>query len=68
LSPLVTLLLYRGAVSLAVTVSSFFGSDAGTRSLTAIRSALDSVCAVYSLCSLTFVIQAVLFMRGGAQV
>ena len=68
ISPLVTLLLYRGAISLVVTVSGFFGAGAVTRSLTAIRGALDSVCAVFSLCALIFIMQTVLFMKGGAQI
>ena len=68
LSPLVTLLLYRGAVSLAITVSGFFGGGASLRMLTSLRAALDTVAAVFTLCSAVYIIQLVLFMKGGAQV
>lgn len=65
LSPLVILLLYRGAISLVITVSGFFGSSAAVGMLSSIRASVDTVCAVFSLCAVTYVIQLTLFMRGG---
>ena len=68
ISPLVTLLVYRGAISLAITVSGYFGAGASVRMLGALRSALDAVCATFSLSVTVFILQLVLFMRGGAQI
>ncbi len=65
LSPLIILLLYRLAFSFAVSFSDFLGASAATGIFGAYRTALDTLIAVYSLCSVICIFEIILFMKGG---
>lgn len=68
LSPLVIMLLYRLALSLAATLSGLFCSAAAVRTLGAFRYAADSVTTVYSLSVLVYIFEVILFMKGGVSI
>ncbi len=64
LSPLILMLLYRAALSLAATLCSLFSCGV-TRIYNAYRTALDSLIAVYSLCGCVVIFEIILFMKSG---
>lgn len=64
LSPLITLLLYRLALSVAVFTSELVGSTAAGI-FTSFRFSLDSLTAVYALSSLLYIFEIVLFIKSG---
>lgn len=68
LSPLLMLLLYR----LAIFAASFFaeqcGRGAAARVINATRFSLDSMIALYTTSALVYIIEIVMFMKGGASV
>ncbi len=65
LSPLAVMLLYRLALSVAISFAGALSSDGASRLLTAFRFAADTVIAVYSLSVLTYIFEIILFMKGG---
>ena len=68
LSPLLMLLLYR----LAIFTASFFaeqcGRGAAVRIISAARFSLDSMIALYTTSALVYIIEIVMFMKGGVSV
>lgn len=67
LSPLVILLLYRLAFVFATAFSQLLGATAAVKIFAAYRTALDSLIAVFSLCSVACIFEIILFMKGGAE-
>lgn len=65
ISPLVSLLLYRLAISACLTYLEFSGSVGGVRCYSAFRAALDTLIAVYSTSVLVCIIEVVVFVKGG---
>ena len=65
LSPLVTLLLYRFAFSVAMSFLEILGVNSGARTLGAFRSALDSLISVYALSAVVYICEVVVFMKSG---
>ena len=67
LSPLIMLLMYRLSLSVSISLLSFSGSTGGVRCFSAIRSALDTLIAVYSMSVLVAIVELVVFIKGGAE-
>lgn len=65
ISPLLLLLLYRLALSLAVILSDFLGVSGASRIFGSFRASFDSLIAVYALCSVLYIFNAVMFMKSG---
>ena len=65
IAPLVSLLLYRLAISACLTFLEFSGSTVGVRCYSAFRAALDTLIAVYSTSVLVCIIEVVIFVKGG---
>jgi stage III sporulation protein AE len=65
ISPLVLLLLHRLALSLALILADFLGVSGASRIFGAFRASFDSLIAVYALCSVLYIFNAVLFMKSG---
>ena len=65
LAPLVSLLLYRLAFTVAIVFLELFGSCDGVRSFSAFRSALDALSAVYSVSVVVCIIEIVIFLKSG---
>ena len=66
IAPLVSLLLYRLAISACLIYLEFSGSVGGVRCYSAFRGALDTLIAVYSTSVLVCIIELVVFVKGGA--
>jgi stage III sporulation protein AE len=66
IAPLVSLLLYRLAISCCLIYLEFSGSSGGVRCYSAFRAALDTLIAVYSVSVLVCIIELVVFVKGGA--
>ena len=67
LSPFVILILYRGAVSLAAGLAGYLGVGRAENLLTSLRGAFDIYLALYSIFSVLFLFEIVLFMMGGGE-
>lgn len=65
LSPFIILLLYRTAVSVAAGLSSYLGIKRAEGLLSSVRGAFDLYLAVYSITSVLFIFEIVLFMMSG---
>lgn len=65
LSPLIILLLYRLALSLAISFVSFIGTPCIQKIYSSYKSALDSLCAVYALSACLCIFEIILFMKSG---
>ena len=65
IAPLVSLLLYRLAISVCIIYLEFSGSSEGVRCYSAFRAALDTIVAVYSTSVLVCIIELVVFVKGG---
>lgn len=65
LAPLITLLLYRFALSVSISFLDFMGSSGGVRSFTAFRSALDCLISVYALSCVIYISEIVIFIKSG---
>lgn len=65
LAPLLELLIYRVGLSLCSVTLSAVGAGRGGALLGSFRAALDCVIAVYAVSGIVFVLQLVLFMKGG---
>ena len=68
LSPLITMLLYRLAFSIAITLLGFMGSQGGVRTFLAFRSSLDALISVYSISAVVYISEVVVFMKSGVNV
>lgn len=68
LSPLITMLLYRLAFSVAITLLAFMGSQGGVRTFSAFRSSLDALISVYSISAVVYISEVVVFMKSGVNV
>ena len=66
LSPLVLLLLYRMAFSMAVTFMDYTDNARGSRCFSAYKTAFDAVISAYVMSTLICIIQVIVFMKGGA--
>ena len=66
LSPLIMLLLYRLSVSVSLSLLKFSGSSGGVRCFSSVRSALDTLIAIYSMSVLIAIVELVVFIKGGA--
>ena len=64
LSPLVVLLLYRLAFTVALTLSEMLNADCGVI-FTAYRSALDMALAIYALSTLIYLFEIIIFIKSG---
>ena len=67
LSPFIILILYRTAVSVAAGLASYLGVKRAEGLLSSVRGAFDLYLAVYSITSVVFVFEIVLFMMSGGQ-
>lgn len=65
LSPLAIMLLYRLALSAVASLADALSATALSRSLSAFRFATDTVIVIYSLSALTYILEIILFMKGG---
>lgn len=65
LAPLVSLLLYRFALSVSISFLDFMGSTGGVRSFSAFRSALDCLISVYALSCVIYISEIVVFIKSG---
>ena len=65
LSPLVIMLLYRLSVSVAASFSDTLSAGAMSRTLSAFRFAMDTVIVIYSLSLIAYILEIILFMKGG---
>lgn len=65
LAPLVSLLAYRFALSLASILAEMLGACAASRIFTAFRFSLDSLTAVYALSSIIYILEIILFAKAG---
>ncbi len=65
LSPLLTLLLYRLSLSLSISFLEFVGSTGGVRVFSSFRGALDALTAVYSISTIIYICEVVIFMKSG---
>lgn len=68
ISPLITMLLYRLAFSIAITLLGFMGSQGGVRAFSAFRSSLDALISVYSISAVVYISEVVVFMKSGVSV
>ena len=64
-APLFVLLLYRFALSLAVSFSEFVGSTSVKEPFSTFRFSLDSLIAVYSLSMILYIFEIILFVKSG---
>ena len=67
LSPLICLLGYRAALSLAILFLEFSETEGGVRCFSAFRTALDSVIASFCAACLVVLIQLAVFLFGGVK-
>ena len=65
LAPLISLLLYRFALSVSISFLDFMGSTGGVRSFSAFRSALDCLISVYALSCVIYISEIVIFIKSG---
>lgn len=65
LAPLITLLLYRFALSISISFLDFMGSSGGVRSFSAFRAALDCLISVYALSCVIYISEIVVFIKSG---
>ncbi len=66
LSPLIMLLLYRATIAVTLSFTEFLGRGSAVRVLTAFKYSLDSMIALYTVSILVYIIEIVMFMKGGA--
>lgn len=68
LSPLIMLLIYRASIAAMVSFAEFSGRGSAVRMLVAFKFSLDSMIALYTVSVLVYIIEIVMFMKGGAGV
>jgi stage III sporulation protein AE len=67
-SPLVLMLLYRLALSVATWIFEFLGEAGIGSHFLAFRSALDTLISLYALSSVVYILEIVIFIKGGVSV
>ena len=65
LSPLLLMLVYRLALSLASGLLSFLGANEGAAVFGGVISALDAILSVYAVCLLLYSFEIIMFMKSG---
>lgn len=65
LSPLVMLLLYRFCIAAVTSIAEFCGKGRAGGMLNSFKGAMDAMIALYTLSLLVYIIQIVMFMKGG---
>ena len=65
LAPLISLLMYRFALSVSISFLDFMGSAGGVRNFSAFRSALDCLISVYALSAVIYISEIVVFIKSG---
>ena len=68
MSPLVLMLIYRFALSVATSLADFFDARIAARSFGAFRYAADSVIAAYSSLGIIYVFEIILFLKSGVAI
>ena len=68
LAPLVTLLLYRFALALAGVVADYLSARTGASIFAAFRFSLDMLIAVFSLSSIIYILEIILFVKAGVAI
>ena len=67
-SPIVIMLLYRISLSVSIWLFEFVGSTVAERSFSAFRSALDTLISVYAVSAVVYILEIVVFIRGGVNI
>jgi stage III sporulation protein AE len=65
LSPLITLLLYRAALSISASFLEFMNNKGGVRIFSAFKGAVDALISVYTISTIIYISEIVIFMKGG---
>ena len=65
LSPLVSLVLYRAAISFGISFLQIAGSGGGVRMFSAFKTALDTLIAVYSMSTTIYISEIIVFVKSG---
>ena len=65
LAPLVTLLAYRLALTVASMIATFVGSSEAGTIFTAFRFSLDTLTALYALSSIIYILEIIIFAKAG---
>lgn len=68
LSPLVLLLCYRFVISAVLLIIDFLPDGAGGECFSGLASSLDALIAVYSLTGVIYILEILMFVRGGSTV
>lgn len=68
LSPLVLLLAYRAALSLADGFAGIFNTGRGIKCFSSMLLALDSLIAIYSMSTIVYIFQIILFVKSGVAI
>ena len=66
LSPLIMLLLYRFCIAAVLAFCDFCGQEGASKMLSAFKFSMDSMIALYTVSALVYIIEIVMFMKGGA--
>ncbi len=67
-TPIIIMLLYRLALSVAIWIFDFLGSEGAFGSFSAFRSALDTLLSLYTLSAVVYILEIVIFLKGGVNV
>ena len=65
LAPLISLVLYRAAISFGISFLQIAGSGGGVRMLSAFRTAADTLIAVYSMSTMIYISEIIIFVKSG---
>lgn len=65
LSPIILMLAYRSVLSLSVDFLSFLDTGGGVRCFSSMLGALDSLIAVFSMSTLVYILEVILFIKSG---
>lgn len=67
-APVAVMLLYRLALSVSIWIFDFLGSDGAFGSFSAFRAALDTLISLYAVSCVVYILEIVIFVRGGVSV
>lgn len=67
-SPVIIMLLYRLALSVSLWLFDFVGAGGVHSSFSAFRAALDTLISVYAVSAIVYILEIVIFIRGGVSV
>ncbi len=67
-TPVIIMLLYRLALSVSIWIFDFLGSDGAFGAFSAFRSALDTLISLYAVSAVVYILEIVIFVRGGVNV